>query len=234
MGVQNLDVEFEDYIIFHRGVQEVSFDETDNHLHVIYQDGYDQDMGDPLGDRIDRAETMSQHAEQLDAHILQMKSDIEDDLDPKLATATSLSETAATLNTSTIAIQHEIEDLSENIQTRMDNIISDITGIGTDLQGNHYVDLTSYSTTTETEELVHETLSSMDGISEDPETNELYIDPIKPGSKTEEIIDSKFDTVLTSIDGISKTINPTTQEAEYAVDMSGYAITNSMIQELFA
>ena len=49
--IENFDVDFEDYIIFHRGISEVKV-MGDNHMHVIYQDGYDQDLGDPYGDDV--------------------------------------------------------------------------------------------------------------------------------------------------------------------------------------
>ena len=49
MASGTFDANFEKFIIFHRGISEVSMKE-DKHLHVIYQDGYDQDLGDPYGD----------------------------------------------------------------------------------------------------------------------------------------------------------------------------------------
>ena len=51
MAEHTFDVEFEKYIIFHRGVAFAGVDEENNHLKIIYQDGSIQDLGDPYGDR---------------------------------------------------------------------------------------------------------------------------------------------------------------------------------------
>lgn len=47
------DVGFEKYVIFHRGISSINITPIDQggdgHLHIIYQDGTDQDLGDPWG-----------------------------------------------------------------------------------------------------------------------------------------------------------------------------------------
>lgn len=49
MTEHTFDVDFENYIIFHRGVTHAGVDATDNHLKITYQDGSVQDLGDPYG-----------------------------------------------------------------------------------------------------------------------------------------------------------------------------------------
>lgn len=51
MTEETFDVDFEDYIIFHRGVTHAGVDAADNHLKITYQDGSVQDLGDPYGER---------------------------------------------------------------------------------------------------------------------------------------------------------------------------------------
>lgn len=45
-----MNVGFENYIVFHRGIAEIYIDKTNNHLVVVYQDGTEKDFGDPFGD----------------------------------------------------------------------------------------------------------------------------------------------------------------------------------------
>lgn len=49
---ETFDVGFEKYIIFHRGVQRIDIRAVDGveHLFIVYQDGEEQDLGDPYGD----------------------------------------------------------------------------------------------------------------------------------------------------------------------------------------
>lgn len=109
--MQEFNAEFEKYIIFHRGIAEIAYKtkyqidpttqeyaldengnliptEGDGHLHVIYQDGYDQDLGDPFGARaeyeanraqalvgraLNELDTMSEYASQIE----QLKTQID-------------------------------------------------------------------------------------------------------------------------------------------------------------
>lgn len=60
------DVDFEDYVIFHRGIRNIyTTDENDEnplHLHVVYQDGMDVDVGNPYGNYVNEARTASTDA----------------------------------------------------------------------------------------------------------------------------------------------------------------------------
>lgn len=60
MLATDINVGFEDYIIFHRGVAECAVNPQDGHLYVRYQDGTVQDMGDPYGDFINRSVTKAE------------------------------------------------------------------------------------------------------------------------------------------------------------------------------
>ena len=55
----DMENDFEHYLIFHRGIQQVYVDppttSTDSHLHVVYQDGYNQDLGNPYGQYVNTA-----------------------------------------------------------------------------------------------------------------------------------------------------------------------------------
>lgn len=59
MTEHTFDVDFEDYIIFHRGVTFAGVD-TDKHLKITYQDGSVQDLGDPFGDNARRNALISE------------------------------------------------------------------------------------------------------------------------------------------------------------------------------
>ena len=60
------DVDFEDYIIFHRGIRNFYItdenDENPLHLHVVYQDGKDIDLGNPYGNYVAEARQYSEDA----------------------------------------------------------------------------------------------------------------------------------------------------------------------------
>lgn len=66
--LDNFDVEFEDYIIFHRGIKNFYIEDDTSanpkHLHVIYQDGTDQDLGNPYGDYVSVAQESASLASQ--------------------------------------------------------------------------------------------------------------------------------------------------------------------------
>ena len=61
---ETFDVGFEKYIIFHRGVQQMEFRTVDGteHLFIIYQDGQEQDLGDPYGDTARAAQAAAEAA----------------------------------------------------------------------------------------------------------------------------------------------------------------------------
>ena len=162
MGVQNFDVEFEDYIIFHRGVQEVFIDPETNHLCVTYQDGYVQDLGDPLGDRVDQATSAGEYAAQVEQMIRSKESEI----NAKLASATALSTDANEKYQQTIDIGEEIQTGKEYVDNKVASLFEDsVDGISKDEDtGKYYVDLSNYSTTTGVNGIVNEGILKIENV----------------------------------------------------------------------
>lgn len=228
MATQNWDVEFEKYIIFHRGIQEVSF--VDNHLHVIYQDGFDQDLGDPLGDRITQAEVVSTYAAQVEIRLRALEAT----LNEKLTTATDLSSQAIALNASTIEMQQQMHYDYEHINEKLDTMFDNVAGISYDEDTQtHYVDLSDYSTTDGVHTIARDEILSIDGVElyDDGTGNaSYYINPIQEGSKTTEAINDMISNSLNNVDGISMNAI----SGNYEVDLSGSIITAEQIRALFA
>ena len=231
MGAQNFDIDFEDYIIFHRGVQEVSFDPNDNHLRVTYQDGYVQDLGDPLGDRVARAEEAGAYAAQVETTLRAKEAEISQQLNQ----AISLSGDAVTKYERTIEIGDEVQEAKAYVDGQIEEMFEgSIDGIEkNDETGKYYVDLSDYSTTTSVETLIDNGILKINGIKDysDMQGNrKYYLDPMEEGSKTTEAVNDMIDERLENVHGIAwdQNIN------KYTVDISEDAITKAEIDELFA
>lgn len=231
MGVQNFDVEFEDYIIFHRGVQEVVFNTDDNHLHVIYQDGYDQDLGDPLGDRVTMAEEAGAYAAQVESLIRSKESEITN----KLNSAVELSTDANTMYERTLEIGNEVQDAKEYVDEQIAGIFDDtVDGISKDAEtGKYFVDLTDYSTTNGVKTIVDAWIKNIDGVEayEEANQNTLYfINPVKANSRTTEAIKEMIDDRLEDVNGIMYDA----EKQKYIVDLRDDVITSEEIHALFS
>lgn len=229
MGVQNFDVEFEDYIIFHRGVQEVFIDPETNHLCVTYQDGYVQDLGDPLGDRVDQATSAGEYAAQVEQMIRSKESEI----NSKLASATVLSTDANEKYQQTIDIGTEVKTGKTYVDNKIATLFEDsVDGISKDDDtGKYYVDLTEYSTTTGVQTIVDTGIQNIDGIETytSGSTVKYYLDPVKGNSRTTEAISNAIAEKLIQVDGIIYDASI----GQFFVDLSDDAITSEEIHQLF-
>ena len=233
MAVQNLDVQFEDYIIFHRGVQQVYFEtegENANHLFVVYQDGYRQDLGDPLGDRVANAETLNQATTALKTQL----EALETTLNEKLTEATSAAEAATGAYETVQDMREGIEANIDTINDRLDTVYDGITGISKDeSSGTYYVNFADYSTTTETKSLIDTGISKIEGITqyEDESGNPVYyLDPLQEESRTTSAVNNMIDERLVSVEGIQYN----TDTEKYYVNVGDTAISDEEIQEIFA
>ena len=230
MGAQNFDIDFEDYIIFHCGVQEVSFDPNDNHLRVTDQDGSVQDLGDPLGDRVDKAEAAGEYAAQIEAMIRAEESEIEN----KLNSATLLSTDANIKYEQTIEIGDEVREAKAYVDGRIGQMLDgSVDGIEKDEEtGKYFVDLTNYSTTSGVESLVDAGILKIDGVEayEQAGVEAYYLNPVKGSSKTTEAINDMINNRFEDVNGITYDAS----KNEYVVDLSDDAITTEEIQSLFA
>ena len=79
------DVNFENYIIFHRGIAEIRVDPTDGHLYVYYQDGTVHDMGNLINAEVEGAKqtfntytnTIRTQIEGIQSNVSQMYTDFQ-------------------------------------------------------------------------------------------------------------------------------------------------------------
>ena len=131
------DVGFEEYIIFHRGIQRIEIRKVEEngqeveHLFVIYQDETEQDIGDPYGDQAREAaaaaEAAQLAAEQAQATIDAKYDTVSETADAAAASynqATALNQTLLnTLSNANSAIQS-----FENAQTIASNVSSQSIG----------------------------------------------------------------------------------------------------------
>ena len=232
MAVQNLDVQFEDYIIFHRGVQQVYFEtegENANHLFVVYQDGYRQDLGDPLGDRVANAETLNQTTTTLKTQL----EALETTLNEKLTEATSAAQSAIGAYETVQDMREGIETSIDTINDRLDTVHDGITGLSKDeSSGTYYVNFADYSTTTETKSLINAGISKIEGIAqyEDGSGNPVYyLDPLQEESRTTSAVNNMIDERLASVDGIQYDENA----EKYVVNLGDTTISDAEIRELF-
>ena len=94
-----MNVGFENYIVFHRGIAEIYIDktegETKNHLIVVYQDGTEKDFGDPFGDdaraQAANARTLIDQLQGLiDDHIIDQANDVKEVLEQAITTSQEL------------------------------------------------------------------------------------------------------------------------------------------------
>lgn len=76
-----MNVGFENYIVFHRGISEIYIDPSNNHLIVVYQDDTKKDFGKPFSD-----EAMAEGAK-AEAAIEQLQNMIKDHLVDEAITA---------------------------------------------------------------------------------------------------------------------------------------------------
>lgn len=228
MSVQNLDLQFEDYIIFHRGVQEVVF--KDNNLHVIYQDGYDQDLGDPLGDRVAKAESIKEYAETLEATL----EDLENKLTSQLSQSEQYNNSAAVQWAAVEEAYNYTKDYYENIKDKLNRIYDNVNGLRKDEETDeYYVDLSNYSSTEATNELINNSIAAIEGMAsyEDSEGNTVYyLNPMEDNSKTNEAVDNMISTQIKSISGV--VYNETT--SSYEIQLGDTSITSDQIETLFA
>lgn len=233
MGVQNLDVQFEDYIIFHRGVQQVYFEtegEEANHLFVVYQDGYKQDLGDPLGDRVANAETLNQTTTALKTELKALEATLREEL----TEATDAKEDAMGAYQTVQDMREGIEANIEAINGRLDVVHDGITGLSKDeTSGQYYVDLSDYSTTTETESLINTGIEKIEGITSYTDGNGekvYYLDPLQNESKTTNAVNAMINERLVSVNGIH--YDDLTQA--YYVKVGDTAIAEEEIHAMFA
>lgn len=230
MGVQNFDVEFEDYIIFHRGVQEVFINPDNNHLCVTYQDGYVQDLGDPLGDRVSQAMAAGEYAAQVEQMIRSKESEI----NTKLDSATVLSADANVKYQDTMDIGAQVKNGKEYVDNQIAAMLENgIDGIEKDNDtGKYYIDLTDYSTTNGVKSLINNDILKINGVEAYQDTygnNLYYLNPVKDSSRTTTAINNMISDRLQDIDGV--VWNPDLQK--YEVDLSNDAVTGEEISALF-
>lgn len=229
MGVQNFDVEFEDYIIFHRGVQEVFIDPDTNHLCVTYQDGYVQDLGDPLGDRVDQATTAGQYAAQVEQTIRNKESEI----NAKLDSATQLSTAANTAYQGTIAIGAEVREGKKYVDEKIATLFEDsVDGISKDDDtGKYYVDLADYSTTNGVKSIVDKGIMNIENVeyyTDEHGERKYYMNMLQEDSRVTNTINGIINDKLVGVDGISYNTNT----EHYEVDLSNNLITLADIRTL--
>jgi len=143
-----MNVGFENYVVFHRGIADIYTDPNDNHLIVVYQDGTRHDFGKPFSD-----EAIAKAAE-AEALINQLQTLIDNN---KVAEANAAKEAldqaiaaANELNTqNNVGTQAFNEAVNEIVDTTVTESIQAIEGVQSkevaDEQGNtttvYYVDI---------------------------------------------------------------------------------------------
>ena len=143
-----MNVGFENYIVFHRGIAEIYIDKTNNHLVVVYQDGTEKDFGDPFGDD---ARAQAANAQAL---VTQLQGLIDDNMvSNAIAAKEALDqaiEAANSLNVQNTVGSKDFDDAVNNIvDTTVNESIQAIEGVQSkevsDEQGNtttvYYVDV---------------------------------------------------------------------------------------------
>lgn len=178
MDEQLINVEFEKYIIFHRGIVEVGV-KGDGHLHVLYQDGTDQDLGDPLGDANRAAiENVASSASEAQAKL----DVINETLSDKMTTATQAAQDAAEAETRINQVAQEITEKVDSVDQSIEARVNAIEGIAfdniLDEQGqetgrytNYRVDLTAYDTSKTINKKIHDEIMKIVGLTDNfPQT----------------------------------------------------------------
>lgn len=223
------DVEFEKYIIFHRGVQECAIDPNDNHIYVTYQDGYKQDLGNPIGDNVNRArESLTQAQILLDRissaknelqTIVATTEDLKDDIEQKASEAVQASASSI--------------EAKESIDSTITDTLENIDGIGKRTEGGYdkyYIDLSNYSDTPTVDTKIDDAVKGISGVSYDTETEKYYVDPLMENSVTANVINNKIDEKILDVEGIEALGD---NSGRYQVNFNGAVIDMSYIHRLF-
>lgn len=173
MDEQLINVEFEKYIIFHRGIVEVGV-KADGHLHVLYQDGTDQDLGDPLGDDTRTAiENVASSASEAQAQL----DNINNTLDEKLSAAQQAAQNASAAQTHIDQVAQQITEKVDTVDVTVQSQLNSVAGIIYDAmvddQGqatgkytNYRVDLTAYDPSTIVSKKIHDELLKIHGLTD--------------------------------------------------------------------
>ena len=136
------DVGFEEYIIFHRGIARVYIDENRD-LHVVYQDGTDENMGNPYGNYVNEAVSAAGTATEAKTQIEGMLEDIgsiQDDIDADMIDAEQL-------RTDINNARADMENMQADVTAKRNEIsgkLNNIAGLEEDEDHNgfhiHYAD----------------------------------------------------------------------------------------------
>lgn len=230
------DVDFEKYIIFHRGIAEVRVTD-DGHLHVYYQDGTDKDMGDIAGGNLDRAEELYNQSSTLVDSVQEKLSSIETAMDNAESTVEEMEGVQGRAN----AIIQELTEKTQTITTEVDNYFRDIDGVEWDeLQSKWYVDLSNYYVKDETVAHINAGIENIDGVEarevteRDENDNEITTTEYYVDLDTENIqnfIAGKVQENIALVDGIVK--NASEGENALKVDYPFSSIPNSKIDAIF-
>jgi len=148
---ETFDVGFEKYIIFHRGVQQMEFRTVDGteHLFIIYQDGQEQDLGDPYGNTARAAQAAAEaalaSAREAEATTVAAKNTVNETYEAAIAAgqaAQAKYEEATAKATEASEKSQEASDTFDSLQTTAINTIRAIGGVAEDPETHtFYVEL---------------------------------------------------------------------------------------------
>lgn len=221
--------DFEKYIIFHRGVQNCYIDQNDGHMYVVYQDGYKQDLGNPLGDNVLKAQTAATQAEKMLVDIASAKNELQS----IVATTEDLKEDIEQRASEAVQASAASIEAKETIDSTITDTLDNIDGIAKKTEegyDKYYIDLSNYSDTSTVDTKIDTAVKNISGVSYDTETEKYYVNPLMENSITANVINNKIDEKILDVDGIEALGN---NSGRYQVNFNGAVIDMSYIHRLF-
>ena len=207
-AVSHFDSDFEKYIIFHRGVKEVKFNDQDV-LCVYYQDDTCQELGDPIGPTwrakirtvSDAADNITTTQNNVAASLASAQS-LVNSIDNIEGLAKNDSNNKYYVNFSAISGVEKVNGVYKVVaRDEINNIIAAIDGIDADANGFH---VSSKDAMEQTEELVQE----VEGINYDKNTGKYNIAFDEVGGIVKDSGNYKFD-----VDYIGDKLRPSSIKA---------------------